>query len=203
MTFKKNAAFFSLITASALLFGGCSLFGGNAKSAVLDYDFSEMELIQLQEPEEGRMAAVIKTSMGDITAVLYPEYAPKAVQNFVNRANYEKLFVATGSSNDGATGATDDGKLIENEYSPKLWPFKGALCAYSLSTGYFDSRYFFCNTYDEFTEEQIADLRGIKRDGEQLFHDELVDASVEHGSLPNLSGFYTVFGQIAEGMDVL
>ncbi len=146
MTFKKNAAFFSLITASALLFGGCSLFGGNAKSAVLDYDFSEMELIQLQEPEEGRMAAVIKTSMGDITAVLYPEYAPKAVQNFVNRANegyydntkiyenYEKLFVATGSSNDGATGATDDGKLIENEYSPKLWPFKGALCAYSLST---------------------------------------------------------------------
>lgn len=215
MTLKKTAAALSLAVSAALLCGGCSLLGGGTRSAVLDYDFSEFELVQLEEPEEGRLAAVIETSMGDITAVLYPEYAPKAVENFVNRAkegyydnnkiyeNYEKLFIATGSDTDGKSGVTDDGKLIENEYSPKLWPFKGALCAYSLTAGYFDSRYFFCNTYEEFTEEQISDLRGVTRDGEQLFPDELVDAWVEQGSLPNLSGFYTVFGQIVDGMDVL
>lgn len=216
MTLKKTAAVLSLAVTTAFLCGGCSLLGdGGTRSAVLDYDFSEMELIQLDEPEEGRLCAVIETSMGNITAVLYPEYAPKAVENFVNRAkdgyydnnkiyeNYEKLFAATGSATDGKTGVTDDGNLIENEYSPKLWPFKGAVCAYSLTAGYFDSRYFFCNTYEEFTEEQISSLRGVTRDGEQLFPDELVDAWVEHGSLPNLSGFYTVFGQIVDGMDVL
>lgn len=214
MTFKKTAAVVSLAAAAAVLCGGCSLFGEGMRSAVLDYDFSQFELVQLEEPEEGQLAAVIETSMGDITAVLYPEYAPKAVENFVTRAkegyydnnkfyeNYEKLFVATGSATDGKTGVTDDGSLIENEYSPKLWPFKGALCAYSLTAGYFDSRYFFCNTYEEFTDEQISDLRGVTRDGEQLFPDELVDAWVEQGSLPNLSGFYTVFGQIVDGMDV-
>lgn len=214
MTFKKTAAVVSLAAAAAVLCGGCSLFGEGMRSAVLDYDFSQFELVQLEEPEEGQLAAVIETSMGDITAVLYPEYAPKAVENFVTRAkegyydnnkfyeNYEKLFVATGSATDGKTGVTDDGSLIENEYSPKLWPFKGALCAYSLTAGYFDSRYFFCNTYEEFTDEQISDLRGVTRDGKQLFPDELVDAWVEQGSLPNLSGFYTVFGQIVDGMDV-
>lgn len=214
MRFKKTAAVLSLAAAAAILCGGCSLFGGTPRSAVLDYDFSEFELVQLEEPEEGRLAAVVQTSMGDITVVLYPEYAPKAVENFVSRAkegyydnnkiyeNYEKLFIATGSATNGQTGVTDDGNLIENEYSPKLWPFKGALCAYSLTAGYFDSRYFFCNTYEEFTEKQISDLRSVTRNGEQLFPDELVDAWVEQGSLPNLSGFYTVFGQITDGMDV-
>lgn len=214
MTFKKTAAAVSLAVVT-LLCSGCSLFGETRRSAVLDYDFSNMELVQLKEPEEGQLTAIIQTSMGDITAVLYPEYAPKAVSNFVNRANdgyydntiifqnYEKLFVATGSSGNGSTGATDDGQLIENEYSPNLWPFKGALCAYSLTQGYFDSRYIICNTYGEFTEQQISDLKSVKRNDEQLFPDEVIDAWVEYGAIPTLSGFYTVFGQVVDGMDVL
>lgn len=214
MTLKKTAAVLSA-AAVMLTFGGCSLFDRGVRSAVLDYDFSDMRLVQLEEPEEGRLTAVIKTSAGDITAVLYPEYAPKAVNNFVNRSNdgyydntkifqnYEKLFVASGSSGDGTTGATDDGQLIENEYSPNLWPFKGALCAYSLNQGYFDSRYIICNTYEEFTEQQISDLKSVTRNDEQLFPDEVIDAWVEYGAIPTLSGFYTVFGQVVDGWDVL
>ncbi|MCM1055095.1 MAG: peptidylprolyl isomerase [Bacteroides sp.] len=214
MTLKKKAAAVSAVVL-ALLLGGCSLFGTTTRSAVLDYDFSDMELVQLKEPEEGRLTAVIQTSMGDITAVLYPEYAPKAVSNFVNRANdgyydntaifqnYEKLFVATGSSGNGTSGATDDGELLENEYSPNLWPFKGALCAYSLTQGYCDSRYIICGTYEEFTEQQLSDLKSVTRDGEQLFPDEVIEAWAEYGAIPTLSGFYTVFGQVVDGMDVL
>lgn len=212
--FKK--LFIIPLAFSCLVTGGCSsLLGEKYTSRALDYDFSQMELIQLQEPEEGQLAAVIHTSMGDMTAVLYPEYAPNTVDNFVSRAKdgyydntiiytvYESKFAATGSdSKDGSTGASNDGKLIENEYSPKLWPFKGALCSYSTKTGYGDSRYMILNTFD-FTEEDIETLKSAQKDGKQLFPDELINAWVEHGSIPTLSGMQTVFGQVIDGMDVL
>ena len=204
------------LAVSCLFTGGCSsLMGSTYTSRARDYDFSTMTMVQLEEPKEGQLAAVIHTTLGDMTAVLYPEYAPNTVDNFVNRANdgyydntkiyvvYETRFAATGSSaNDGSTGASNDGKLIENEYTPNLWPFKGALCSYSTTAGYGDSRYIICNTFD-FSEEDIETLKSVQRDGEQLFPQELIDAWVEHGSLPTLSGMQTVFGQIVEGMDVM
>lgn len=206
-----------LAAAASLLLSGCStMFGENYRSRALDYDFSEMELIQLEEPEEGRLTAVIQTSMGDMIAVLYPEYAPKTVDNFVNRAKdgyydntdifmvFQGAYAATGSkSKDGSTGASNDGQLIENEYTPKLWPFKGALCSLSSTIGYGDSRYMILNT-SEFTEEADEEMRKPKNaDGEQIFPDELIEAWKEHGAIPGMSGFFTVFGQIVGGMDVL
>lgn len=214
---SKKFVLAAAAAAAALLFSGCSLFSSQGyRNAIWDYDFSNMELVQLEEPEEGHQAAIIQTSMGDMTAVLYPEYAPNAVSNFVNRANegyydnikifqnYEKLFMMTGSkSENGSSGVTDDGQLIENEYSPNLWPFKGAICACSTTMGYCDSRFFFCNTYEEFTEQNIEDFHSITKDDKQLLPDELIDAWIEYGSIPNVSGFYPVIGQIVEGMDVL
>ena len=208
------------LAASMLLLSGCSLlFGGlgtSYTSRAYYYDYSEMEFIQLEEPEEGQPVAVIKTSMGDMTAVLYPEYAPNTVDNFINRANegyYDntKIFgmvgsyyIATGSSSDdGSTGASNDGKFIENEYTPKLWTFKGALCSFSPNIGYGDSRYMIFNTM-EFTDEDIEELKAITNsDKEQLFPDELIDAWVEHGAVPQYSGILTVFGQLIDGIDVL
>lgn len=206
----------ALLAASSIFTGGCSALMGNTyTSRAKDYDFSAMTMVQLEEPEEGRLAAVIHTTLGDMTAVLYPEYAPNTVDNFVNRSKdgyydntkiyavYETRFAATGSAaNDGSTGASNDGQLIENEYTPNLWPFKGALCSYSTTAGYGDSRYIICNTFD-FTEEDIETLKSVQKDGKQLFPQELIDAWVEHGSLPTLSGMQTVFGQIVEGMEVM
>lgn len=205
------------LAVSCLFTGGCSsLFGQTYTSRALDYDFSQMTMVQLEEPEEGQLAAVIHTTLGDMTAVLYPEYAPNTVDNFVNRSKdgyydntkiytvYQTRFAATGSSaNDGSTGASNDGKLIENEYTPNLWPFKGALCSYSGTKGYGDSRYIICNTF-EFTDEDVETLKSAKnRNDEQLFPQELIDAWVKYGSLPTISGFQTVFGQIIDGMDVM
>ncbi|MCH5200798.1 MAG: peptidylprolyl isomerase [Oscillospiraceae bacterium] len=204
------------LAASMLLLGGCSLFVGNTyTSQALYYDYSQMEFIQFEEPEEGQTVAVIKTSKGDITAVLYPEYAPNTVDNFVNRANdgyydntkifgiFEGYYAATGSSSeDGTTGASNDGNLIENEYTPKLWPFKGALCSISHVMGYGDSRYMICNTI-EFDDKALEEIRAIPdKNKEQLFPDELIEAWAEHGAIPQFSGSLTVFGQVIDGMDV-
>lgn len=203
------------IAAMMLLTSGCSLFSSTYTSEALNYDYSEMEFIQFEEPEDGQTIAVIKTSKGDITAVLYPEYAPNTVDNFINRANegyydntkifgiYEGYFAATGSSSeDGSKGASNDGQLIANEYTPKLWPFKGALCSYSPTMGYGDSRYIICNTVD-LNDETLAEIRAVlNTKKEQLYPEELIEAWVEHGAIPQYSGFFTVFGQIIEGMDV-
>ena len=204
------------LAASMLLMSGCSFMVGDTyQSRAYFYDYDQMEFIQLEEPEEGQPIAVIKTSKGDMTAALYPEYAPNTVDNFVNRANegyydntkifaiYENYYAATGSSSeDGSKGASNDGNLIENEYTPKLWPFKGALCSFSPTMGYGDSRYLICNTF-EFTDEDIQKMKDIPNaDKEQLFPDELIDAWLEHGAIPTWSGMYTVFGQIIDGMEV-
>ncbi len=194
---------------------GCNMYQETYKSAALSYDYSQMEFIQLEEPKDGQMTAIIHTTSGDITAVLYPEYAPNTVDNFVNRAKdgyynnnkiymiYENYFAATGSNaDDGSKGATNDGELIQNEYTPKLWPFKGSLCAYSPTMGYSDSRFMLCNTF-EFTDEEVENLRSITKDDKQLFPEELISAWKEHGALPTVSGVWTVFGQIIEGQDVL
>lgn len=200
-----------------VLSGGCSyMFGETYTSRAFYYDYSEMEFIQFQEPEEGQPIAVIKTSKGDMTAVLYPEYAPNTVDNFINRAKegyYDNTkvfgmvgsyYIATGSSSDdGSKGASNDGKLIENEYTPKLWTFKGSLCSFSSTIGYGDSRYMIFNEM-ELGEKEIEELKAITdSEKEQLFPDELIDAWVEHGAIPQYSGILTVFGQIIDGMEVL
>ena len=203
------------LAAATLLLGGCSLFSSGYTSEALYYDYSEVEFIQFEEPEDGQTIAIIKTNMGDMTAVLYPEYAPNTVDNFINRANdgyydntkifgiYQSYFAATGSSSeDGTTGASNDGELIPNECTPKLWPFKGALCSYSHVTGYGDSRYIICNTL-EFDDKAFEEIRAVlDKNKEQLFPEELIAAWAEHGAIPQYSGMFTVFGQIIDGMDV-
>lgn len=210
---KKFAA---IVGAAVLALSGCSLFGPAATSAIRTYNFDEMELIQLEEPKDGQPLAVINTTEGTIKAVLYPEYAPNTVDNFINRANegfyngkdiygiVDDAFFLTGSYNEeGTQGFTNDGNPIANEYSVNLWTFKGALCSYNGKQGYGDSRFFVIND-KPLTEDELAELRGIKNsDGEQIIPEELINAFVEKGSVAHFAGYYTVFGQTIEGFDVI
>lgn len=193
-----------------------AILGSKNSNAMSEYNFEEMDLIQLEEPADGQMMAVINTTEGVIKAVLYPEYAPNTVDNFVNRANEgfydgkdiyaiinECLFM-TGSYNDeGTQGYTNDGNPVANENDVDLWTFKGALCSYSGQTGYGDSRFYIV---DEFpiTEEEFAELRSKKNeDGTQLIPEELLAAYTEHKGIIHLAGSHTVFGQTIEGFDVI
>ena len=185
-------------------------------NAMTGYDFSEMDLIQLEEPADGQLMAVIDTTEGVIKAVLYPEYAPNTVDNFVNRANEgfydgkavyvivnECLFMTGSYNEEGTQGFTNDGNPIANENSVDLWTFKGALCSYSGQTGFGDSRFYIV---DEFpvTDEEFEELRSKKdEEGNQIIPEELLSAFAEHKGVLHLAGMHTVFGQTIEGFEVV
>ena len=214
---KKIAA--GLLTAALVITAsGCALFGGDQEltpNAVHTYDYSTMRLVQLEEPAEGQPTAEIETTLGTITAVLYPEYAPNTVQNFINRANegyydgkdvyciLEKSIFMAGAFDDSRnSGATEDGQPIANEYSVNLWPFKGAVCSFNGRAGYGDSRFMVMNSR-ELSEESIEELRAFRNNNDQALPDELIDAFVEKGVVIDFAGAYTVFAQTIDGMDVI
>nr|MDE5563739.1 peptidylprolyl isomerase [Oscillospiraceae bacterium] len=49
-------------------------------------DPETLELTQTEDIEEGAPIAIVTTSLGEIRAVLYPEYAPETVAQFIRLA---------------------------------------------------------------------------------------------------------------------
>ena len=107
-------------------------------------DVDTMELIQLEEIEEGAPIAVIDTTMGEIRCVLYPEYAPKTVAQFIRLAEngyYDNTYVfeakndvyfAAGAGDAQGNlpdGATEEQEKLPQELHQNLWPLRGALCS--------------------------------------------------------------------------
>ena len=98
------------------------------------------QLLQLGDVPAGNPQATIETSMGTITVVLYPEQAPKAVENFITHAQegyYDGLtfhrviddFMIQGGdpNGDGTGGESIWGESFEDEFSDQLHNFRGAL----------------------------------------------------------------------------
>ncbi|MCR4780985.1 MAG: peptidylprolyl isomerase [Ruminiclostridium sp.] len=215
---KKAAA--GILTAALIsAASGCALFGGGNEglneNPLRTFDYSSMKLVQLEEPREGQKTAVIETDAGTITAVLYPEYAPNTVQNFINRANegyyngkdiycvLEKSIFMSGAFDESRnSGATEDGQPIANEYTADLWPFKGAVCSFSGRVGYGDSRFMVMNSR-ELSEEDFDQLREFRNNNDQALPEELLTAFREKGVVIDFAGAYTVFAQTIEGFDVI
>lgn len=200
---KKTLMF--LLAAAA---GISMLFSGCISSAQI-VDEKNMKLVQLDAPADGQEMAVIKTSAGEIKMVLYPDYAPNICKNFKERVaegyyNNKKVFgvmkdiafMAGADDDTGKSGKTSDGKMIKNEYHDNLWPFAGAVCAFSQKSGKCDSRFFLttdCAVSDEMVEQ-------MKKGN---YPEAVIKAFQEKGGVPNFSRNYPVFGQVIEGMDVV
>ena len=102
-------------------------------------DMGKAHLLQLETPADDAPAMIVHTSVGDITAVLYPEVAPNYVAQFtelVEKGYYDGTYVyqtepgvyfRAGSPN--ADGTLDDQldesrQKVETETSADLWPFR-------------------------------------------------------------------------------
>jgi peptidyl-prolyl cis-trans isomerase B (cyclophilin B) len=217
MKMIKKAAAVIAAASAVLTMSGCFGIGGTQTASPMStYDYSTMHLVQLEEPKEGQKTAEIETTLGTIKVVLYPEYAPNTVNNFVNRANEgfyngkdiycvldKSIFMAGSLDENRNSGVTDDGQLIANEYSVDLWPFKGALCSFNGRAGYGDSRFIVLNER-VLSDEQVEELRTFTDESrENPIPNELIDAFVENGVIIDFCASYTVFAQTYEGMDVI
>ena len=93
----------------------------------------EISLMQFFELKEGDTIAKIQTSLGNITVRLFPEYAPKACENFTTLAKkgyyngitfhrvINDFMIQTGDpAATGAGGESIWGKPFEDEFTPNL-----------------------------------------------------------------------------------
>lgn len=188
-------------------------------------DTDSMELVQLEPVRDGDPIAIVDTSLGEIRMRLYPEYSPEAVKNFTELAEsgyYDDTYFfqsesgaysAAGAKKKDGTMPEDYDKereLVKRELNQNLWPFRGAVVSLTTTvdrsftealfgggTYYCGSRFAFINSI-EFTDEVKEQLKSISTGSE-----ELSDAFIEKGGVPNFSQQMTVFGQVYEGLDIV
>ncbi|MFJ1627542.1 peptidylprolyl isomerase [Marinilactibacillus psychrotolerans] len=163
---------------------------------------------QLAEKNENALTATIKTNKGDITVRLFPEHAPKTVENFIGLAEkgyYDGVifhrvipnFMIQGGdpTGSGMGGESLWGGNFEDEFSPELFNLKGALSMANAGPGT-NSSQFFIVTMSELPEQMIPQLE------QAGFPEEIINAYKQNGGTPWLDQKHTVFGQVVNGYEV-
>ena len=125
----------------------------NLTSAYADEDYG----FQLYVPNEGDTVAIMHTNMGDICIRLFPEAAPKTVQNFITLAQQGKYngvifhrvikdFMIQGGDfekGDGTGGSSIyEGGKFEDEFNAKLMNLRGSLSMANAGPGTNGSQFF-------------------------------------------------------------
>lgn len=169
-------------------------------------------MLNFRECKAGDQIAVMKTNMGEVEILLFPEVAPKAVENFISLAKggyYDgiifhrviKDFMIQGGdpTGTGMGGESVWGKPFEDEFSEEARNFRGALSMANAGPNTNGSQFFIvqAGTVPEQMLGQMADLR------DQGFSDEVEERYRQNGGTPWLDFRHTVFGQVFDGMDVV
>ncbi|WP_018661868.1 peptidylprolyl isomerase [Heyndrickxia acidiproducens] len=158
---------------------------------------------------ENEKVVDMQTNMGGITIKLFPELAPKTVENFVQHSQngyYDGLifhrvingFMIQGGdpSGNGTGGESIYGAPFEDEFSQRLFNLRGALSMANAGPNTNGSQFFI-------VQSESVDP-GMKAQMEQAgYPAEIVAAYMEKGGTPWLDFRHTVFGQVIEGMDVV
>ncbi|MFD1708676.1 peptidylprolyl isomerase [Siminovitchia sediminis] len=161
------------------------------------------------EVAENEKVVQMNTSMGSIKMKLFPEQAPKTVENFMKHSKdgyYNgiifhrviKDFMIQGGdpTGTGRGGESIYGQPFEDEFSMELFNLRGALSMANAGPGTNGSQFFI-------VQNSQTDPR-MKGQMEQAgFPKEIIDAYMENGGTPHLDHRHTVFGQVIEGMDVV
>lgn len=170
---------------------------------------------QFTAPAEGDLIAIFTTSLGEIRAVLYPDVAPMAVENFVGlaRTGYydgtviwrcEPGFAVQGGD---ATGTGSGGSTIWNnnpyplEADASLRHYAGALCAAFAAGGEQEggnSQFYFVAALPNSVNQTVQDE--LAANG---YTESQIAAYADAGGLPYLDNTDTVFGQVYAGMEVV
>ena len=184
------------------------------------------KLIQFADLEKGDLIAeIIVKDYGTMKLRLFPEQAPKAVENFVTHAKdgyYDNLtfhrileeFMIQGGDPEGTgTGGESIWETpFEDEFSDDLYPFRGALCMANSGSNTNGSQFFVVQS-DETEVKRLSDLvlekyklsmiDYVQKGYATTITQEELDSFLTYGGTPWLTRHHTVFGQLIEGFDVL
>lgn len=167
---------------------------------------------QLQMPEKGEKIAVMKTNMGDIKIRLFPDVAPKAVENFISHSQsgyYDGLifhrvikdFMIQGGdpTGTGMGGESIYGRSFEDEFDLSARNYRGALSMANAGPNTNGSQFFIvqASKVDAGLVSQMEEL------ADRGFPTEVTENYKKVGGTPWLDFKHTVFGQVFEGMDVV
>lgn len=169
----------------------------------------ESGLAQFNNPDKDSEVAILHTTAGDIGVMFFPQYAPKAVENFLTHAKdgyYDGIsfhrviedFMIQGGDpkGDGTGGESIWGEAFEDEFAPELHNFRGALSMANAGPGTNGSQFFIVQASEIPTGYEVQmQLNGISED--------VIKKYQEVGGTPWLDGMHTVFGQVFMGMDVV
>ena len=171
-----------------------------------------MAAIQLSTPQKGDTLAVMHTNMGDIKIKLFPEKAPKTVENFVTHSKngyYNGLkfhrvindFMIQGGDprGNGTGGESIWGGSFPDEFDPDLHNLRGALSMANSGPNTNGSQFFIVQAR-EVPANMLEQMRDLEDNG---FPADITAAYAELGGTPWLDFRHTVFGQVTDGMDVV
>lgn len=170
-----------------------------------------MASVQLSKPSKGESVAVMHTNMGDISIRFFPEYAPKAVENFITHSKngyYDGLifhrvindFMIQGGdpTGTGMGGESIYKRSFEDEFSKELHNIRGALCMANAGPDTNGSQFFIVQA-KSVPENMISQMKDMP----ESFPEDIVDYYESAGGTPWLDFRHTVFGQVFDGMDVV
>lgn len=166
---------------------------------------------QRRNPEKGDILATIKTTMGDIKVILFPDAAPKAVKNFTTHAKngyyngiiFHRIipdFMIQGGDplGRGTGGESIWGRSFEDEFSPEYHNLRGALSMANAGPNTNGSQFFIVQA-DSVDGRFIPQMERLP----EMFTPDSVEDYKAVGGTPWLDFRHTVFGQTVEGMDVV
>ena len=172
------------------------------------------ELLNFEKPKTGEPTVTIETTMGNIQVVLFPQAAPKAVENFTAHAEngyynnvifhrvIEGFMIQSGDpTGTGRGGESIWKKVFKNEVSAQARNFRGALAMANAGADTNGSQFYIVQA----GPDQISDsvLSQAKAQSSLKFTQDVIDKYKQVGGAPWLDGGYTVFGQVIAGMDVV
>lgn len=152
---------------------------------------------------------IMHTNKGNVKIALYPELAPKTVENFLGLAEknyYDGIifhrvisdFMIQGGdpTGTGMGGESIFGEQFEDEFTPYLYNLRGSLSMANAGPNTNGSQ-FFIVTASNVPANMLGQMEGAG------YPEEIIEAYRENGGTPWLDQRHTVFGHVLEGMDIV
>ena len=163
---------------------------------------------QLENRAEDEPVVLLKTTLGNIKIRLFPQYAPKAVENFLthvkndyydgvifHRVMQDFMIQGGDPTGTGTGGESIYGEPFENEHSNALFNIRGAVAMANRGLDTNTSQFYIVQN-QTMTQELIDQMNEAK-------YPEIIIETYRKGGAPWLDNGYTVFGQVMDGMDVV